>query len=97
MSGYDFSLLKDCTKKAMLEEADKYSDKADAIVHTPDWEDMTKREGLKQLQNQYWRIAAAIRLYARTGKTSVRLNGTLSKMRLLLEEDNSSCDQVKAL
>ena len=97
MSGYDFSLLKDCTKQAMLDEANTYSDKAEAIVHTPDWEDMTKREGLKQLKNKYWRIAAAIRLFARTGKTSVRLNGTLSKMRLLLEEDNSSCDQVKDL
>ena len=86
MSGYDFSLLKGRTSKAMEDEADKYSDAAEAIYETTDWQDATKRPRLKELANEHWRKAAAIRLYARTGETSVKLNGTLSKMRLLLEE-----------
>jgi hypothetical protein len=77
MSGYDFSLLNGCTVKEMNHEADTYSDAAEAIFETADWQDVTKRRGLKEKANEYWRKAEAIRLYARTGETSVKLNGTL--------------------
>ena len=82
MSGYDFSLLKDCTVKEMNKEADKYSDAAEAVAQRADWQDGSKRAELRKEADQNWRIAQAIRLYARTGETSVKLNGTLDKMRL---------------
>jgi hypothetical protein len=85
MSDYDFSLLNGCTVEQMNEEGDTYSDKAEAVFETADWQDGAKQAGLKKVSDQYYRIAQAIRVYARTGETSVKLNGTLEKMRLLSE------------
>ena len=93
MSGYDFSLLKDCTVDQMNEEADKYSDATEAVFETKDWQVGSKRAELRKEADQNWRIAEAIRVYARTGKTSVKLNGTLDKMRLLLEERGEFLDE----
>jgi len=93
MSGYDFSLLKGCTVKEMNKEADKYSDAAEAVFETPDWQVGSKQAELRKVADKNWRIAEAIRVYARTGKTSVKLNGTLDKMRLLLAERGEFLDE----